>query len=193
MHKIFVSEGIVLHKRGAGEANTTVSILTKNFGLLRATARSARFEKSKLRYGLEVFTHARFSFVRGKHEWKVIGVEKVSRDLFSSSASARAVAGRMTRLISRLVHGEEHGPALYASVREGFRFIARSHNTEEIEGAECVIVLQILSELGYIQKSPQLTPFIDYQLLSKELTAQALIVRPLLVRTINNSLAITGL
>ena len=72
MAKLIVTEGIVLGKRGAGEANTVVIILTETLGLLRAAARSARRERSKLRYGLEPFTIARFSFVRGKNEWKLI-------------------------------------------------------------------------------------------------------------------------
>src|SRR3989344_164867 len=79
MHQLHVCGGVVLGKRGVGEANVLVFILTSELGLVRAMARSARAESSKLRYVLESFTHARFTLLRGKNEWKLVGVEQASR------------------------------------------------------------------------------------------------------------------
>ena len=124
MTQLVVTEGIVLSKRGAGEANTVVIILTNNLGLLRASAKSARREHSKLRYALEPFTIARFSFIRGKSEWKLIGAEQVSRPLCVAPVKNRAAAGRIARLLSRLVQGEESSPALYTTVADGFGLLA---------------------------------------------------------------------
>ncbi|HVZ76226.1 MAG TPA: recombination protein O N-terminal domain-containing protein, partial [Candidatus Paceibacterota bacterium] len=61
MHALFVTEGIVLGKRGVGEANMFLAILTREQGLLKASARSARREQSKLRYALEPFTLATYT------------------------------------------------------------------------------------------------------------------------------------
>ena len=76
MYKLFVSDGVVLGKRGVGEANTLVAILTQEMGLVKAVARSARKEQSKLRYALEPMTSATYSFIRGKYEWKLTGAER---------------------------------------------------------------------------------------------------------------------
>ncbi len=194
MHRIYVTEGLVLGKKGVGEANTSVFIFTKELGLVRATARSARFEKSKLRYGLEPLTHGRFSFVRGKQEWKITGVENISRGLIPHTAYGRSAVGRVSRLLLRLIHGEEQGEELYDAVVQGFTFFAQSASALEIESAEWILVLRILSRLGYVSNKPALMPFIEGGSgMTGELAAQALQSRVLLIRTINESLAVTGL
>ena len=197
MHRIWVSEGLVLGKRGVGEAHVAIFVLTQEYGLLRAVARSARLDKSKLRYGLEPLTRARFSFVRGRHEWRLVGVEHALRLLLAQPASGRRMAGQLMRLLLRLIHGEEPLPALYRVVSEGLFELARLH--EVLEGAEyaqaveCVLVLRVLACLGYVPSRVELMPFIEEGPFSAELAAQAQAARPLLVRVINESLSVTGL
>jgi DNA repair protein RecO (recombination protein O) len=193
MHKIYVTEGVVLGKRGVGEANTLISILTQELGLVRASAKSARLERSKLRYGLETLTLARFSLVRGKHEWRLTGVEKSSRDCMPPTPARRAQAGRAVKLVLRLVQGEEPTAALYQSVVEGLASLAQAANDADAEALECVLVLRILSHLGYLPQRPELAPFIEESFFSLELAAAAARSRSLLVRTINESLGATGL
>lgn len=192
MHKIFVTEGIVLGKRGVGEANTLVSIFTYELGLVRARATSARVEQSKLRYGLETLTEARYSLVRGKHEWKLVGVEDVSRSLMGGEASRRTRAGKIAALLLRLIHGEERVPALYKTVAEGLMAIARTPTQEDADATETVLVLRVLAHLGYLPHTQALSQFIEGEY-SVELAAQALKSRSLLIRAINESLIATGL
>ncbi len=193
MHRVHVSEGIVIGKRGVGEANTLVSILTRDLGLVRAVARSARVEKSKLRYGLEIMTRARFTFVRGKNEWKLTGVETVSRTLLGAPLYGRRVAGRVGRLLQRLIHGEEVEPTLFESVSEGLSVLARAVSLKDAENIESVLVLRILFHLGYLPHTPELKPFIEADFFSLELASEAERSRALLVRAINESLSATGL
>lgn len=194
MHKIYVTEGIVLARRGVGEANTQVALFTKELGLVRATAKSARFEKSKLRYGLQSLTLARFSLVRGRNEWKIVGVENISQLLISASRDAKGASGRVSRLLLRLIHGEEQGEKLYSVVKTGFVFFANSSVREEIESGEWVLVLRILSHLGYVAKSEALMPFIEGEgEITGDLATKAREFRPFLLRAINESLAVSGL
>lgn len=193
MHTLFVSDGVILSKRAAGEANVLVSILTKELGIVRAHARSARAEKSKLRYALEPLTCARFTFVRGKHEWKLVGAENALHVFSSAPAPRRRAAGRIIQLLSRLVHGEERVPQLYKNLADGFLYLARAVDDTDAESIECVIVLRILAHLGYLPKTRELLPFIEADFFSMELAAQAARSRALLIRTINESLGMTGL
>jgi DNA repair protein RecO len=193
MHKIHVTEGIVLGKRTAGEANTLVVILTAELGLIKASAKSARLERSKLRYGLEPLTHGRFSLVRGKHEWKLTGAEKISRACMPHLPARRIRAGHVLKLVLRLVQGEEPTAALYQSVVEGLTSLAQAQSDADAEAIECVLVLRILSHLGYLPERPELAPFISDSFFSLELAAAAARSRSLLVRTINESLGATGL
>ncbi len=193
MYELKICEGVVLSKRGVGEANVLVSILTRDLGLVRALARSARAETSKLRYGLEPLSRARFSFVRGKHEWKLTGVEGVSRANLSSTAAQARRAGRIAKLLLRLIHGEEVEATLYESVAMGLEALSRAQVEEDAESIESVLVLKILYHLGYLPHTKELRSFIDADFFSLELAAEAAASRRLLMRAINESLHATGL
>ena len=187
MYQKIATDGIVLRTAAAGEANLRVAILTETLGLVVASARSARRQESKLRYGLEPLTQARFCFVKGLHEWRVAEASVPER--FCMRPAARAAVGRVTQLLLRLIHGQESNERLYADVVEGFRLLASADSTDEVE---VVLVLRILSHLGYLPATPALAPFVDGRL-SIELSAQALASRALLVRAINDALQATGL
>jgi len=182
----------VLGKRGVGEANTLVWILTHELGLVRAKATSARVEGSKLRYGLETLTRARYSLVRGKAEWKLTGVDTVSQTLSAGDTTKRQRAGKIAKLLLRLIHGEERVPALYKNVVEGLQAMARAETGEDADATETVLVLRVLAHLGYLPHTEALAQFIDGEY-SVELSAEALKSRSLLVRAINESLIATGL
>ncbi|MDE2213130.1 MAG: DNA repair protein RecO [Patescibacteria group bacterium] len=193
MTRKITTEGIVLGKRGLGEATTLVQLHTRELGLIYASAKSARREQSKLRYGLEPFTCGRFSLVAGRHEWKVAGVDAISYPLMSASLSARIVAGRVCRLLVRLIQGEEVSQQLYEHVSHGFALLSSVSDSQGCESIECVLVLRILFSLGYLPKTAELAPFIADEDLSLELAARAAQRRSTLIRAINDSLSVSGL
>lgn len=193
MHRIHVSRGIVLGKKPLGEAHTLVSVLTEDRGLLRAKATSTRAESSKLRYGLEPLTFGRYSFVEGRYEWKLTGVDEVTREFFSSHAHSRIAAGRAGKLLLRLIRGEEESRALFATVREGLSALARASSQEESATVECILVLRALSHLGYLPQTRALEPFMSGDFPSAALAVSEQASRAFLIRTINESLMQTGL
>jgi DNA repair protein RecO len=193
MHKIHNTEGLVLAKRMHGEANVRIALLTEGLGLISASARSSRFEHSKLRYGLEPLTRARFALVRGKAEWRLTGVEQISHDCIGLSSARRQASGRIARLLLRLVQGEEPLVELYRAVREGLLFLAAAANEQDAQAVECVLVLRVLAHLGYLPHTEELAPFIADTFFSIELAAEAAKSRTLLIRTINESLQSSGL
>jgi DNA repair protein RecO (recombination protein O) len=191
MHQIQITNGIVLRKRAVGEENTLVFIFTEELGLVRAVARAGRRENSKLRYGLEPLTQGRYSFVRGRHEWRLVGVEDISRELVAAEPLQRRRMGQVASLLMRLVLGAEPNAPLYKTVVEGFATLARV--SAEGDSVECVLVLRILANLGYVPELPALSPFITDDPFSPELAAQAAASRALLIKLINDSLQATGL
>ncbi|MSR70560.1 DNA repair protein RecO [Candidatus Kaiserbacteria bacterium] len=191
MHEKYITEGIVLGKRGVGEANTLVFVLTEQLGLVRAKATSARRESSKLRYGLETLSRGRYTFVRGKNEWRLTGADEVSRDYCSATPAQCKRLGQVSRLLLRLVLGAEHTPELYQTVRKGFESLA--HTEHNADSVECVLVLRILAHLGYLPSLPTLAPFVETDAFTPELAAEAAASRKLLIKLINESLQATGL
>lgn len=193
MHRKFATEGLVLGKRSVGEANVVAVILTKDFGLLRAMARSARRERSKLRYGLEPLTQAQFSLVQGRREWRLAGAEKVERSLLSAPAARRQALGRITRLLLRLIQGEEANAALYKEVVEGFSSLALAQSEGDAASIECIVVLRILSRLGYLSHTAEVSHFLEGDFSLLELASAAALARTRLIRLINDSLSASGL
>ena len=193
MHDVISTRGIVLGKRTAGEANILLSLLTEDLGVVRASARSARLERSKLRYGLETLTFGRFSLVRGKHEWKMTGTHDLSRPFLRAGTAQRKTAGRIGRLLLRLIQGEEPVRDLFAVISEGLSYIAQEVDPDHLPYIEAVLVLRILAQLGYVQGGKGLDVFLDTNTFSEPLIEEAKKSRPSLIRTINASLAETGL
>lgn len=214
MHEVHIYEGVVLAKRAIREADALVDVLTPA-GLVRARALGARKEASKLRYGLEPLSRGRYSFVHGR-EWRLTGATDTSRALVGAPAPARAAAARVARLLLRLVAAEEPSPELFSTVSEGFDLLAARQTSfekssgllsgppeaarlgrpdfsqESAASLEIVLVLRILSKLGYLPHSEALAPFVEGRF-SVELSARALERKALLVRTINESLHASGL
>lgn len=193
MHKLYITDGIVLGKRGLGEANALVVVLTRGHGLLRAHARSSRVERSKLRYGLETLSEGRFTFVRGRRDWRLTGVKDVRNDFRNSDAAMRRSAGRIARLLLRLIHGEEISSALYVSVIEGLHSLVRAGDKNTVENIEALLVLRILFHLGYLPDTEELRPFVEADFFSYELASKVEASRKMLIKAINESLSATGL
>lgn len=193
MYRKFGTEGLVLQKRGIGEANVSVVLLTRELGLVRATARSARTERSKLRYGFEPMTLGTFSLVRGKHEWRLVGVERTDRTLLACAGSRRLSLGRIARLLLRLIQGEEVNKLLFKDVIDGFVSLAQAESEQDAASIECIVVLRILSRLGYLSQTKEVAQFLEGDFSLLQLAAQAAFSRAQLVRLINDSLSATGL
>lgn len=192
MHSIITTKGIVLAKRGLGEATTRAVVFTEALGLVRIAARSARLEKSKLRYGLETLTRGRFALVEGRYEWKLTGAQDISRDLVPRTLASRRAAGRVVRLLLRLIQGEGAHHELYKTAECGLEALAKA-SPEELEQIEWLVVLRILWHLGYVEQSDKLLPLLESDTYTPQDIEQARVLGRLLVRSINESLSATGL
>jgi len=63
---VYKTEGIVLRTRSLGEADTLVTLYTKEHGKVRAAARGARRPRNRLMGPAQVFTHGRYILFKGK-------------------------------------------------------------------------------------------------------------------------------
>lgn len=72
--RLYKTEGIVLRTFNFGEADQILTLLTPNFGKLRAVARGARKPLSRLRGGVQLFSVSEFLLEAGKE-----GLDTVSQ------------------------------------------------------------------------------------------------------------------
>jgi DNA repair protein RecO (recombination protein O) len=199
MHHIYHTDGFVLEGRNTGEANKFFSLFTREMGLIDASAQGIRQLKSKLRPSLCDFSYCDFSLVKGKNNWKITGavLHFNLHDCIRESAKGNSeidfekiiVCGNIFRLLKRLLSGEEKNKTLFSVIFSALSFLKNMQLTsEELRNAECVIVLSILHELGYVGKEIQFDKFINNMLWSKEILGEMSALRPKFLATINQSL-----
>ncbi|OHA92365.1 MAG: DNA repair protein RecO [Candidatus Zambryskibacteria bacterium RIFCSPLOWO2_02_FULL_51_21] len=130
-YHIYTTKGIILSAQAKGEADRLYSILTRDFGLIRAHAIGVRKSASKLRGALEPVSLSSVSLVRGKEYWRLTSAEVIKR--FKKS--------KPLFLLEQLVAGEATHPELFDAVEK------------YLELDETTLVAQILFHLGYLKKS----------------------------------------
>lgn len=126
--------------------------MTRDLGLIRASAVGVRKEASKLRGTLEPYILSSVSLVRGKDYWKATSAESIRR-LPSKRAFARPFS-----LLEQLIQGEDPHPELFDVLEQ---FVSTGFNNDE-DLFEIQLVAQILYHLGYLKET-------DFNLAKKEL------------------------
>lgn len=168
MHPIYTTQGFIIDSRPRGEAGKLISIFTRDFGLIVASAQGIRLEKSKLRYHAQDHSFGTFSLVRGWEFWRLTSAQG-SRITGSSESEAHGKSDdpasdfpsfaygsglivRLALLLRRLLHGEEAHPELFDLVQSCRRFIEENPglDDERSQTLESLVVIRILSELGYV-------------------------------------------
>lgn len=129
-YHIYTTKGIILSERPVKEADRIYSILTREFGLIRAIATGVRKETSKLRGAIEPVSVSNVSLVRGKEYWRLTSAEFIKR----------VERSKPLELVLTLVQGEDPNPALFDALEENL-------NSDETE-----LVAKVLYHLGYLQE-----------------------------------------
>ena len=184
--------GIVIARRGAGEGSLRVSLYSDTLGLVQATARSAREERSQLRSHLQEGTWGTFTLVLGRDTWRVTGAVDARNLYFSGMEKpAKESAARVLEMVRQLVHGEGSDAGLFASLWEFFHILPLLRE-KEARDAECLAVLRALSSLGYVEDSPAVRDFLGIHYDTPRLM-KARGARSRLVKIINGGIAASGL
>lgn len=194
-HHIYHTDALVLAGDDRGEANKYLTLFTSELGLIRATAQGVRLGKSKLRFALQDFSYVRVDLVRGRDVWRVTSA--IFQESFAPvvlSPDSGVVLRNVTRLLIRLLAGEESHPDLFAHVLESFRYLKEksSEVAASILSAESVIVLRILFHTGYLALREADDMFLTAPL-GQALLEEAALRRQEMLRMINASLQETQL
>ena len=191
--RVYTTEGIILRRRSLGEGNVVVSLLTEELGLVEASARSGREERSKLRFGLSVLAHGEYSLIAGNHTFKLIGAS--ADGIFGNKGNRASVQamGKVSALLLRLVPREEPAPILFAFLARGFACLATEANEEKMRAIEGILVLRSLHELGYVPYSDELSPFFSAHSADPGLIEAFMPLRSKAIGAINAALSASGL
>ena len=190
-HETYKTEGFVLGGVATGEAHRYISLYTKELGLVRGVARSVREERSKLRYALQDFSYGRFSLVRGKEVWRVVGAE-AEWNLYHACALDRErvrIAASAFVLLRRLLQGEGENRILWDALLSGAAFLREyTDDASTLDIFEHVFVLQILYALGYVRRPSRFEELLDAPLFTADRLAAFSPLRSTLALHINRAL-----
>ncbi len=153
-YHIYNATGIILRERPLKEADLSLKILTRELGLISAVATGLRKGNSKRRPPLTELSLSKISLVRGKKDWRVTSAS-LEENLYQSLKKNKKVllsVSKSLNLIENLVQGEEKHPELFDEVYD-FINLALRENIEGLENIfESLLVVRILSKLGYINE-----------------------------------------
>lgn len=145
----YTTDALVVGTFHRHTADCSHLLFTQRAGMLYATARSVRAERSRQRYALQDFSLIRISLIRGKHGWRVGSVE--SRGNYYHQAIDQAARGSVVglcRLLRRFVRGEEAAPELFAYVIQALESLSGPLSNRVF--VQEVVSVQFLSVLGYV-------------------------------------------
>ncbi|MDP2648884.1 MAG: recombination protein O N-terminal domain-containing protein [bacterium] len=149
MYQKYNTEALVLGSRERGESDRTLALYTRDFGLVRARAGAVRKERSKMRYALQHYAHARASLVRGKRGWRLAGASAIRSA--SGGTGSIAIFARIAELTLRLVRGEEDNRYLFDALSNAHEALFGEDREEVVPTVvEIVCVARVLYALGYI-------------------------------------------
>lgn len=130
------------------------SVFTKEYGLVRLFAKSIRSETSKLACHMVLFSENRVAFVLGKAFPRLIDAEEIRP--FSFGEKEFFLAGRLSRFVTRLIHGEEGDGVLWGLLSSAFYFLDDSSRGAKIISDEnwalfeLLFGVRLLHHLGYV-------------------------------------------
>lgn len=162
-HQIYLTDGIILKKKDFGEADRLFWIYTEKFGMIMASAKGVRLEKSKLRSNLDVFTYGEFAVISSKDFWRLVDArETASLKLNRDSVEQTRLVGeqvkiftKATNLLIRMIKGEERNEELWVLLKDLFlRLFGENISKEDLKELETKSIAAILKILGYMDKIP---------------------------------------
>jgi len=184
--------GVVIAHRGAGEGNLRVSLYSDALGLVESIARSGREERSQLRSHLQEGTVGVFTLVLGRDMWRVTGVVNARNLYFDGMGKkGKESVARVLGMVRQFVRGEGNDPYLFEVLSQFLAALPRLE-TEEIKNAEYLVVLRMLSALGYVQGGDYIKSFLGTNY-NAELFDSVTASRRMLVRTINEGMSAADL
>lgn len=190
MYQKYHTEALVLGNREMGEADRTVALFTRDFGLVRARASSVRKEHSKMRYSVQDYARADVSLVKGKRGWRLAGATALK----SATGDRKCVAtfARIAELTMRLVHGEEKNEYLFETLANAHQALMTETHTS-VTAVEVVCVARILYALGYISPEALESTLFTHTAYGIEHLSEVEAKRDQILSSINKAIAETHL
>ncbi len=151
-----------------GDDSKRLRIFTQDFGLVGIKAQGARKSLSKLRLGVQDFSYGTFSIIKGKTGWKLVSsnIENNFYEDLKFSKNRLSIAINILNFVNKNIGVEEENSALFEMV-SGFLRSLRILDEKNISLAECLIMLRIIHNLGFLINDPELSLYLPTSQISE--------------------------
>ncbi len=148
-YKTYTTQALVCGTFDCNASDRTYLLLTEMAGMIYATARSVRKEKSRQRSALQDFSLIKVSLIKGKYDWRIGSVETEGNYYQRSiNREARINVVNLFRLLKRLVSGSEPMVGFLSMVTESLDELAKAETNHKTIWQ--ISQVRILSYLGYV-------------------------------------------
>lgn len=148
-YQTYITDALVCATRDSNTSDRSYLLFAREAGMVWATARSVREERSKQRFALQDFSLLRATLVRGKGGWKIAGVEPISSAYYGhDNRESRTFVRNIIRLLRRVMQGEEANTDLFDEVLLSLA----QKKIDDPHGHELALSLRILWHLGYVDR-----------------------------------------
>jgi len=146
-YQTYTTKAIVCGSRSNNTSDKSLLLFTREAGMLWASARSVREERSKQRFSLQDFSLVKVSLIKGKTGWKIGSIE-CEKNFFtlSTTQSARITVINVVKLTRQFIQGEAYQPQLF----DDFKSVLDQSVIKEGKHLVAIYTLRLLHNLGYI-------------------------------------------
>ncbi len=159
-YHIYTTPSIVLKRVAFGESDTVLYVLTRDLGLIIASAKSTRLIVSKLRNSLQEYSLVNISCVKGKNGWKITNSGESRNLFFDCPVSHRKVLSQISSVLVKNIVGEFPQKEIFEMVKESFSFL-ENIKEEDLKDFEILTVLRLMKELGYVAVDEEFKKYFD--------------------------------
>lgn len=184
-HDVHTTRALVVGSSAVQDADKLFWLLTEDFGLLFASAKSIREESSKLRYVLQDLAEVRISLVRGRGLWRITGAEEVASAGVLQTHEAE-IFGKIAALLRRVVPTDELYSDLFDCVCNARNELLQGEYDTEI--VETLTVARMLYQLGYLSCTHEYRGVVDVVHFDENSVQVGTTLKQKLIHDINNGL-----
>lgn len=143
------TKGLVIREQTIGESDRLVTLLTADYGLVRAFVRGAKQVKNRLASSTSLFAYSDFSLYRGRDAFSVDNASpiEVFFDL-RKDIERLAVAQYFAQLAYELAEEEQPAPEMLSVLLNALHLLCNSN--KDIRIIKAVVEMRFLSLSGYM-------------------------------------------
>ncbi len=194
MHHIYRTEAIILSSRPSGESGKYLTVLSKEYGVLKIEAQAVRKNDSKLRQSIQDFSVVDISFVRGKTGNKLVNASFISNFYYEiSNQKILKSISNIFRLVEKMIVDEEKDDSIFDLFIK-INLILKDNldcTDDFLKALEIISVYRLLSSLGYLSRDGEYNFILSEELdegLVLRMEKKLITDKEKIIRLINNAI-----